>query len=46
LAFPFLGLYNIVVSHATLFGALRIAWATTKEVMFKVLSPNLFLVPL
>lgn len=33
-------------SHAALFGAMRIAWSVVKEVMFKVLGPNLFLVQL
>ena len=33
-------------SHAALFSALRNAWATVKEVTFKVLGPNLFLVQL
>ena len=33
-------------SHAALFSALRNAWAAAKEVMFKVLEPNLFLVQL
>lgn len=33
-------------SHAALFSAMRNAWATTKEVTFKVLGPNLFLVQL
>ena len=33
-------------SHAALFSALRNAWAPAKEVTFKVLEPNLFLVQL
>jgi hypothetical protein len=33
-------------SHAALFSAMRIAWAAAKEVTFKVLGPNLFLVQL
>jgi hypothetical protein len=33
-------------SHAALFGAMRIAWSVVKEVTFKVLGPNLFLVQL
>jgi hypothetical protein len=31
-------------SHAALFGAMRIAWVTTKEVTFKAVGGNLFLV--
>ena len=31
-------------SHAALFSALRNAWAAAKEVMFKALEPNLFVV--
>lgn len=33
-------------SHAALFSALQNAWAVAKEVTFKVLGPNLFLVQL
>jgi hypothetical protein len=33
-------------SHAALFSAMRNAWAAAKEVTFKVLEPNLFLVQL
>jgi hypothetical protein len=33
-------------SHAALFGALWNAWAAAKEVTFKALGPNLFLVQL
>ena len=33
-------------SHAALFSALRNAWAAAKEVTFKVLEPNLFVVQL
>jgi hypothetical protein len=33
-------------SHAALFGALRNAWVAAKEVTFKALGPNLFLVQL
>jgi len=31
-------------SHAALFSELRNAWAAAKEVTFKVLEPNLFVV--
>lgn len=31
-------------SHAVLFGAMRIAWAAAKEVTFKAVGGNLFLV--
>lgn len=33
-------------SHATLFSAMRMAWGAAKEVTFKVLGGNLFLVQL
>ena len=33
-------------SHAALFSALRNAWAAAKEVTFKALEPNLFVVQL
>lgn len=33
-------------SHAALFSAMRNAWAAAKEVTFKVMGPNLFLVQL
>jgi hypothetical protein len=33
-------------SHVALFSTMRIAWVVAKEVLFKVLGPNLFLVQL
>ena len=43
-----LGLFRVHTtkpfSHAALFNALRFAWAAAKDVTFKVLEPNLFLV--